>query len=126
MTAKDLKMQLEEDLYKLGLPVEKVVLSVRPYSKSYYGRYFPVKSDSDVKPRVFVYPYKDENCGLYSYDTILETAIHELVHHLQYTNPNFKRIKGVMHNEEFWLLYNHYTNTAKTLGLIDWRFSNER
>ena len=53
-----------------------------------------------------------------SYASILETAIHELCHHIQYTDGSFVRIKGVMHDPQFWRLYNHYIDRATEYNLI--------
>lgn len=104
------------DLHRLKMPVDEIDLYIRPFSKTYYGRYFP---SEDGRPRIFVYPFANKSNSLcYSYTLILTTAIHEMVHHIQYTDPNFKRYKGVMHDTQFWQLYNHYVNRARKLHLI--------
>lgn len=41
-----------------------------------------------------------------------------MCHHLQYTSGSFVRNKGVMHNANFWKLYNHYIDRAERLNLI--------
>ena len=92
-------------------------------AKTYYGRYFPNKQNN-IKPRIFIYPYANEYGDLLHYFNILDTAIHEFIHHLQYTDPNFKRKKGVMHDTQFWKLYNHYTNRAEKYNIIDMEVVN--
>lgn len=115
----ELQTKLLSDLSVLGLPVDEVDLLIRPYSKNYYGRYFPVYNDQEAKPRVFIYPYIDENNeNLMNYEEILDTSVHEFCHHKQYTDPSFVRLKGVMHNPQFWRLYNHYMNRARKYGML--------
>lgn len=111
--------RLNEELKEIGLPVEDIELCIRPYSKTYYGNYFP-KGDNPrmSKPRVYVYPCKSRSGDLYCHDFILDTAIHEMVHHLQYTSPGFIRYSGVMHDEEFWKWYNIYILRAKIKGVM--------
>ena len=109
-----LRDRLLKDLSLLDLPVGEVDLSLRPYSKTYYGNYFP----DDVVPRVWLYPYSDEGGRYLSYDKILETGIHEMCHHIQYSDPDFKRKRGVMHDPQFWKLYNHYIKRAVSMKLL--------
>ena len=107
-----LKERIITDLTNLRIPIDEVNLLIRPYSKTYYGRYFP-SAKEEVKPRLFIYPYKNTKGDLFSYEEILDTCIHEMVHHIQYTSPGFIRVKGVMHNPNFWKLYNRYSKRAK-------------
>ena len=118
MSQEELKTRLLSDLSQLNLPVDEVDLFIRPFSKTYYGRYFPVCDDKLLKPKIYVYPYENEMGDFMSYDKVLDTAIHELIHHKQYTNDCFTRVKGVMHDTEFWKLYNHYMNRAKKYQMI--------
>ena len=118
MSQDELKNRLLSDLSIINLPMYEVELFVRPFSKTYYGRYFPVYDDLKVKPKIYIYPYENENGDLMNYDSILETAIHEMCHHLQYTSGSFVRSKGVMHDPQFWRLYNHYRNRAKKYEMI--------
>lgn len=111
MTEKELFCRLTKDLSRINMPVDEVEISIRPYSKTYYGRYFPKSS------RLFIYPYADDNLFM-SYEKILINTIHEMCHHIQYTDPNFIRIRGIMHNPQFWRLYNHYISRAYILGII--------
>lgn len=117
MTLGELKHRLILDMKSLNLPVEEVDLDLRPYSKTYYGNYFPTEDGNNI-PRIWLYPYSNKNGDLLPYSDILETGIHEMCHHLQYTDPNFHRLKGVMHNPQFWKLYNHYINRAKKYSLL--------
>ena len=108
----ELYQKLVGDLTLLNLPVEEVNIVLRPYSDTYFGRYFPDKQ------RIFVYPYKNKEGKFMCYSQILCTSIHELVHHIQYQDPNFVRKKGIMHDPQFWKLYNHFIDRAVNLGII--------
>jgi hypothetical protein len=100
------------DLQLLGLPTD-FKLSVKEYSASYNGRYSPKNTE------VILYAYQDKECTKeVPYAFLLETAIHEVCHHIQWKDPNFKRYKGIMHNNEFKELFNKYTQDAKFWGLI--------
>ena len=115
----ELKTRLLSDLSQLNMPVYEVDLHLRPYSKTYYGRYFPVRDDKQAVPKIYIYPYEDMcNTSFMDYKVILETAVHELCHHIQYTSGSFVRSKGVMHDTHFWKLYNHYMNRAEKLQMI--------
>lgn len=119
MSREELEYRLLSDLQALNLPVNEVELQIRPFSKTYYGRYLPVYEESNVLPIVRIYPFADEkNEKLLDYEEILKTTIHELCHHIQYMDKSFVRLKGCMHNEQFWRLYNHYCNRATRLELI--------
>ena len=67
----------------------------------------------------YVYPYENTNGEFMSYDKVLETAIHEFIHHLQYSDHNFKRKKGIMHDPSFWKLYNHYIKRADSYDMLE-------
>ena len=118
MNQEELKTRLLSDLSLLNLPVYEVDLFIRPFSKTYYGRYFPVYNDKEVRPKVYVYPYENVDKELMSYSKILETSIHEFCHHIQYTSGSFVRNKGVMHDPQFWRLFNHYVDRARKYGLL--------
>lgn len=126
MSQEELKTRLLSDLSLINLPVDEVDLYLRPFSKTYYGRYFPVYDENRVKPKIHLYPYENINNDLMSYDKILETAIHEFCHHVQYTSGSFIRNKGVMHDTQFWKLYNHYVERAKKYQLIGGEFYYEK
>ena len=110
----------EEELYhkllcamkQLKLPVDEVSIKIRPYSKTYYGRYFPERHC------IFIYPYEDTKGNFMCFTKILSTAVHEMAHHIQHQDPNFKRQKGVMHSPKFWELYNHFIDRAVSLGIL--------
>lgn len=112
MTQEELKTKLLSDLSQINLPVDEINLFIRPFSKTFYGRYFPVYDDNEIKPKIYIYPYENKRGDLMHYDSILETAIHEFCHHIQYTSGSFVRNKGVMHNPQFWKLYNLYRDRA--------------
>ena len=118
MSQEELQTQLLSDLSLLNLPIDEVDWSIRPFSKTLYGRYFPVHNDSKMNPRIFIYPYENKKGELLSYEKIIDTAIHEMCHHIQYTSGSFVRKVGVMHDTQFWKLYNHYIERAKKYQLI--------
>lgn len=121
MREEELKYQILNDLQDINLPVDEVDVFFRPYSKTYYGRYFPVYSDR-IRPKIYLYPYANKSGIFLEYDTLLSVAIHEFCHHKQYTSGAFVRYKGIMHDEQFWRLYNHYMNRAKKFGIIGGRY----
>lgn len=117
LSREELHDRLEEDLKALNLPVEEFDLVIRPYSKCFYGRYFPAYEDKRAEIRI--YPYRTKNMKfMFSYSTVLYHTIHEVCHHLQYANPNYVRVKGVMHDPEFYRLLNRYEKKAIEMGLI--------
>ena len=117
MSREDLYLRLVTDLKDLKLPVEEFKLSIRPFSKTLYGRYYP--SYQGNKARVFIYPYITSNSKvMFSYSTILYHTLHEVCHHIQYSDPNFVRKKGIMHDSNFYKLLNHYVSKAESKGLM--------
>lgn len=120
MDEEELMTRLLSDLTVLGLPVYEVKLILRPYSKTYFGRYYPTADEEKQKARVAIYPYEVTG-DFMDYSSIISTGIHELCHHLQYTSGSFVRKKGVMHDTHFWKLYNHYMIKAYRLGIVQKR-----
>ena len=118
MTQEELLTKLLFDLTNLNLPIDEVEVSLRPFSKTYYGRYFPVHNEDTLKPRIFIYPYENKNEKFMDYYKVLQIAIHEFCHHIQYTNRSFIRTRGVMHDPNFWKLYNHYCSRAVSKQII--------
>lgn len=103
---------LLQDLRAIGIQ-ENFNLDIKPYSKTFFGRYNP---NTDT---VILYVYQDKDCSrLYDYEDLLLTAIHEIVHYIQWHDPNFTRRKGIMHDPEFYSLYNEYADRAKALLLL--------
>ena len=102
----ELEMRLRNDLSKVGLD-DDFTLSLRPYSKSYFGRYDIATST------IILYVYKTPKGEMYPYEELLLTTIHEAIHCKQWHDPNYKRVKGVMHDLEFKRLYAMYSNRAK-------------
>lgn len=107
----ELEKRLREDLIKIGL-VEDFTLSLRPYSKTYFGRY-DISSST-----VIVYVNKTESGTPYSYEELLLTTIHEVIHCKQWHDKNHKRVRGVMHDTEFKRLYAMYADRAKARVLF--------
>lgn len=102
----ELETQLRKDLSKIGLDID-FKLSLRPYSKSYFGRY-DINSST-----IILYVQKTPKGDMYSYEDLLLTTIHEAIHHKQWHDPNYKRVRGVMHDLEFKKLYAIYSNRAR-------------
>lgn len=115
-----LKETLLSDLRMLvGDKVDTISdIEFRPYSKTFYGKYLVNKQ------KVVIYPYETTD-KLSPYSNILNTAIHEVCHHLQYSDPSFVRLKGVMHNVEFWNMYHTLVQKAEGLNLFERRLTNE-
>lgn len=108
----DLYHRLIKDMKSLGVPTD-FILELKPYSKTYYGRYDPNSN------KVTVYIYEDKSCTrMLRYEDILLTSIHEAVHSIQWHDKSFVRRKGVMHNTEFYRLYNSYCEKAKSMLLL--------
>ena len=118
MNQEELKTRLLFDLSQINMPIDEVDVFLRPFSKTYYGRYFPVYDEEDTRPKIYIYPYANTKGDLLDYADILDTAIHEMVHHIQYTSGSFVRNKGVMHNTNFWKLYNHYIARAERYDIL--------
>lgn len=117
LSEEELYDRLIADLTKLKLPVEEFELVIRPYSKTLYGRYFLSYEDKPAEVRI--YPYRTKNMKvMFSYSTILYHTIHEVCHHIQFTNPSYVRKKGVMHDPEFHRLLNRYVDKADELNLL--------
>lgn len=109
MTTEELKHKLISDGSELKLPIEEIELEIRPYSKTYYGRYYPTVCEDLQLPKVVLYQYETKECDTeIDYEILISTFIHEMVHHIQYMNPFHQRKKGIMHDENFWKLYNRY------------------
>lgn len=111
-----LEYRLKNDLKRIAMPVNEVDIDIKEYSKTFWGRYFP----SSVNPKMVLYVYQQKNCReMYPYSVLLVNAIHEMVHHIQYSDPCYIRKKGIMHDSQFWKLFNHYVGRAYILGIID-------
>lgn len=118
MSPKRLKHKLTKDLLKIGLPVSYVDLEIRGYSKTKYGVCIPAKPPY-IKSKVYIYPYYQRDSKvMFPYDFILYQAIHEMCHHLQFSDYSYIRVKGVMHDEEFWRLFNYYRDIAVNKRLL--------
>lgn len=105
--------RLISDLQSLGIPFD-FKLDLRPYSKTYFGRYNPNNN------KMTLYIYEDKQCTkLYSYDKLLDTLIHEFTHYVQHKDPKFKRLKGVMHDSNFVKMFNSFKDKVYSAKL--WR-----
>lgn len=117
MNQEELHHRLFSDAREIKLPVEEIELIIKPYSKTYYGRYYPSAIEEIQPCRIILYQYEDENCTKeLDYEILISTFIHEMVHHIQYVDPSHKRMKGVMHDEQFWKLHNRYISKLEQLN----------
>ena len=108
----ELHHRLLTDLRKVGIG-ESFNLELRPYSKTYFGRY-----DPNIN-KVILYVYEDKSCSKYlKYEDLFMTLIHEAIHCIQWHDPSFVRRKGVMHDAEFHRLFNEYKDKAKSILLM--------
>lgn len=101
------------DLKTIGIDVD-FKLTLKKYSKSLYGRYHPERRE--VTLYISPDPKGEFN---YPYSQLLDTLIHEAVHCIQWSDPKFKRVKGVMHNYEFKKLENMFMDKAKAMFLME-------
>lgn len=101
MKFKELHDRIISDLNRLGIDTKGFDLILKPFSKTYLGRYYTVQK------RIVVYVYRNSaRSELFSYGELFRTILHEVAHHLQYCDPEYVRVKGVMHNAGFYKLYN--------------------
>ena len=109
---RELHHRLLSDLRKVGITVS-FDLELKPYSKTYYGRYDPNTN------KVTLYVYEDKECSkMIQYEDLLQTLVHESIHCLQWSSKSFVRRKGVMHDAEFFRLFNKYSDRAKSILLL--------
>ena len=93
------KQRIIGDLRKAGLPTD-FMLDFRGYSKRLDGTYNP-------NTKVIVIYARESDGMLRDYDELLEVALHEAVHHYQWNyEEGFKRVRGIMHNSNFYKKYN--------------------
>ena len=108
----DLYHRLLRDMNAVGVPTD-FTLELKGFSKTYFGRYDPNLN------KVTVYVCENKSCTKrYEYQEILLTCIHEAIHAMQWHDKSFVRRRGVMHNEEFYRLYNMYSDRAKSILLL--------
>ena len=89
---------LKSDIKLLGLPTD-FTLDLKGYSKKYYGRYY-------IQEKRIVVFINDVNGNQLPYHEILDTVLHEAIHHHQHHyEEGFVRLKGVMHNLDFKRMY---------------------
>lgn len=95
-----IKEEIYRELINIGMPTD-VDIVIKGYSKSDYGNYNP-----NLK-RITLF-ILDENGEIYPKREYMDTVIHEMVHHYQWNHTVYRRIKGIMHNAEFYKLFNTY------------------
>lgn len=107
-----MEKRIAKDLKKMGLTVRSNI-SLRPFSKTMNGYYNP---NTDL---IVVYVYDDKDNELYiDYNVIFRTLLHEYVHSLQHGSSHWRRRKGVMHDVEFWKMYNSLLSKAYERGIL--------
>lgn len=106
---RELTHRLQQDIRAIGITVD-FDLELKPYSKTYFGRY-----DPNIN-KITLYVYEDKKCTKeVPYKELLLTAVHEAVHCIQWSNKSFVRRKGVMHDAEFYRLLGMYTRRVEHL-----------
>ena len=104
-----MRKQLISDLTAIGCPTD-FSLDIRGYSKNHFALYDP------NKVKVILYPYKDRMRSMtYPYEIIFKNMVHEVCHHIEWSDPHFIRYKGVMHSPTFQRLFDKYWGRAKAL-----------
>lgn len=101
-----LEAELKNVIKDLGLPTN-FDIDLRGYSKCYFGRYH-----IDTK-KIVVYVLEEDMETYIPYKDILETVIHEAIHHYQYSKQDFIRFDGVMHNNEFKQMEQRYLSSME-------------
>lgn len=102
-----LHRKLLKDLKKVfkGVDLPEFTLTLKGYSSRSYGKYKP-----DTRT-IVLYCYEDkQETRLYAYDHLLNILIHEIVHHLQWSDESWTRKKGIMHDTQFYELLNKYVS----------------
>lgn len=103
-----LRSTLIADLERLGISTGGFKLVLRDFSKTRYGTY------NSTTKTVTVYVFTQPDCEVpYSYKELFKTVLHEVVHYTQWSNPNYVRRKGLMHDVEFYTLLNALENRAE-------------
>lgn len=96
VSVRELPHLLKNDAEKLGVKVD-YTLRLRKYSRKNFGTYNP---RTHV---VTLYVFQDEQGQVpYTYEELFHTLLHEIVHCMQFSELGFVRIKGVMHDAEFY------------------------
>lgn len=104
--------RLMKDIRDIGIK-EEFKLVLKPYSKSYYGTYNPNSNT------ITLYVYSDKGCTkVFPYLNLLLTLVHEAIHCKQWKRKDYRRVKGIMHDEEFKILYNVYSDRARAILLM--------
>lgn len=104
--------RIVKDLKSVGIPKD-FSLVLKPYSKTLNGKYNPNTQT------VTLYTHQDpQGSKIVPYEDLLMTAIHEAVHHIQWCDDSFVRLKGVMHNPSFYELYYKFRDRALALLLL--------
>lgn len=104
----ELRGQLIKDLQAVGVNTSIFDLYVKEYSKTYFGVYRPQTN------RIYVFALTDDG-KQYPYPFLFSTALHEAVHAIQYHDPRYVRYSGVMHDEEFYTIYDRFAAKAEKL-----------
>ena len=109
---KNLENRFNQDFVAMGIH-DRVPIVLKKYSKTRWGRYNPNKDE------IIIYIYTSKDCtNQIEYHSLFKALLHEYVHWLQHHSKNWKRRKGVMHDEDFWKMYRSLLNIAVERGIL--------
>lgn len=109
---RSLLKKIYRDLDSIGINM-RLPLILRSYSKRRWGYY------DILKDEIVIYVFSDPTCSrLTHYNILFRIILHEYVHALQHKSSNWRRYKGIMHDVEFWQIYNNLVNLAVERGII--------
>ena len=106
MTEAELKEKLVKDFKKLKIKAD-FDLVIKGYSSKFFGRYNP----NNKRLFLYIYPYPEQTF-MYPYEEIFLTFLHEVCHCIQHNDHTFVRVKGIMHNKDFYALYDGLVQKA--------------
>lgn len=100
-----LKERLIRDVRRVGVKAD-FSLTIRSFAKNEWG-YFDPNTNTIV-----LYAWTDNEKAI-KYSTLLGFLLHECVHCEQWSDPEFKRYKGIMHDTNFYEILNKYMEVLK-------------
>ena len=65
---------------------------------------------------IFIYLRDSPESPVYPYFVLLDTAVHEAVHCMQWRDPLFIRYRGVMHDTQFHDKYNYFSQFVEEVS----------
>ena len=104
--------KIHKDLEIIGINMRSPLI-LRRYSKRRWGYYDVLKDE------IVVYVFSDMLCTrLTHYNILFRIVLHEYTHLLQHKSSNWVRYKNVMHDVQFWQIYNNLVDLAVERGII--------